>query len=105
MTWYRIAVTIPPRIGSFDTAGAVAVFHIIVDDYAEVLVNGQLPRAVGKPSPSTIAGFNIPNRVVLSEAVKPGETIQIALLGINGPISMAPLNTVFVREARVEFFR
>lgn len=105
MLWYRITLTVPQRVGDFDTAGAVAVLHITVDDYAEVWVNGQLPRAVGKPSPSTIAGFNIPNRVVLSEAVKPGEKIQIAVLGINGPISMAPLNPVFVREARVEFFR
>ena len=105
MTWYRIAVTIPPRIGSFDTAGAVAVFHIIVDDYAEVLVNGQLPRAVGKPSGNMVVGFNLPNRVVLSEAVKPGERIQIAVLGINAPISLAPLNPVFVREARIEFYK
>ena len=105
MTWYRIAVTIPPRIGSFDTAGAVAVFHIIVDDYAEVLVNGQLPRAVGKPSGNMVVGFNLPNRVVLSDAVTPGERIQIAVLGINAPISLAPLNPVFVREARVEFFK
>lgn len=105
MTWYRIALTIPPRVGAFDTAGALAVFHIIVDDYAEVWVNGQLPRAVGKPSGNMIVGFNLPNRVVLADAVKPGERIVVAVLGINGPISLAPPNPVFVREARVEFFR
>lgn len=105
MTWYRITLTVPPRIGAFDTAGALAVFHIVVDDYAEVLVNGQLPRAVGKQSGNMIVGFNLPNRVVLSDAVTPGERIQIAVLGINGPISLAPLNPVFVREARVEFYK
>ena len=105
MTWYRIALTIPERIGTFETAGALAVFHIVVDDYAEVWVNGQLPRAVGKPSPNLVMGFNMPNRVVISDAVKPGERIQIAVLGMNGPISLAPLNPVFVREARLEFFR
>lgn len=105
MTWYRITLTIPPRIGGFDPTGAVAVFHIVVDDYAEVLVNGQLPRAVGKPSGNMVAGFNLPNRVVLSDAAKAGEKIQIAVLGINAPISLAPLNPVFVREARVEFFK
>jgi gluconolactonase len=105
MTWYRIALTVPPRIGDFQTTGALAVFHIIVDDYAEVWVNGQLPRAVGKPSGNMIVGFNAPNRVVLSDAVKPGERVQIAVLGINGPISLAPPNPVFVREARVEFFK
>ena len=105
MTWYRITLTIPPRIGAFDTAGALAVFHIVVDDYAEVLVNGQLPRAVGRQSGNMIVGFNLPNRVVVSDAVKPGERIQIAVLGINGPIALAPLNPVFVREARVEFYK
>jgi len=104
MTWYRIALTMPERIGTFETTGALAVFHIVVDDYAEVWVNGQLPRAVGKPSPNLVAGFNLPNRVVVSDAVKPGERIQIAVLGMNGPISLAPLNPVFVREARLEFF-
>jgi gluconolactonase len=105
MTWYRINLTIPPRIGGFDTEGAIAVFHIVVDDYAEVWVNGQLPRAVGKQSGNMVVGFNLPNRAVLSDAVKPGERIQIAVLGINGPISLAPLNPVFVREARVEFYK
>lgn len=105
MTWYRITLTMPERIGAFETAGALAVFHIVVDDYAEVWVNGQLPRAVGKPSPNLVMGFNMPNRVVISDAVKPGERIQIAVLGMNGPISLAPLNPVFVREARLEFFR
>jgi gluconolactonase len=105
MTWYRIKLTIPQKVGDFDTTGTLAVFHIVVDDYAEVWVNGQLPRAVGRPSGSMIAGFNLPNRVVLSDAVRPGERIQIAVLGINGPISLAPLNPVFVREARVEFYR
>ena len=105
MTWYRITLTMPERIGTFDTAGALAVVHIVFDDYAEVWVNGQLPRAVGKPSPNLVMGFNMPNRVVVSDAVKPGERIQIAVLGMNGPISLAPLNPVFFREARLEFFR
>ena len=54
---------------------------------------------------SFAVGFNLPNRVVLSDAVTPGERVQIAVLGINGPISLAPLNPVFVREARVEFYK
>ena len=105
MTWYRILLTMPERLGTFETAGSLAVFHIVVDDYAEVWVNGQLPRAAGKQSGHMIAGFNLPNRVMLSDAVRPGEQIQLAVLGINGPISLAPLNPVFVREARVEFFK
>jgi gluconolactonase len=105
MTWYRIALTIPPKIGAFDPAGAIAVFHIVVDDYAEVAVNGQIPRLVGRPSGNMIVGFNLPNRAVLSDAVQTGERFQVAVLGINGPIALAPLNPVFIREARVEFFK
>ncbi|SRR5712691_13278090 len=105
MTWFRSTLTVPAKIGDFDTAGARVVLSIIVDDYAEVWVNGQLPRAIGRPSPATIQGFNMPNRVMLSESVKPGDRFQIAILGINGPISLAPPNPVFFREAKVELFK
>ncbi len=105
MGWYRTTVTIPEKVGAFDTSRATAVFHVTVDDYAEVWVNGELPRQVGVQSPHVIAGFNIPNRVVISKAVKPGEKVQIAVFGINGPISLAPENPLFIREARLEFYK
>jgi len=105
MGWYRTSLTIPGKAGTFDTTGATAVFHITVDDYAEVWVNGELPRRVGMVSPHVIAGFNLPNRVVISQSVKPGEKVQIAVFGINGPISLAPENPLFVRDARVEFYK
>jgi hypothetical protein len=47
----------------------------------------------------------MPNRVVLADAVKPGDKFQIAIFGINGPISVAPQNFVWFRAAKVEFFR
>ena len=105
MTWFRTTLTVPAKIGEFDTAGAMAVLTFTIDDYAEAWVNGQMPRRVGRPSPATIQGFNMPNRVVLAEQVKAGDTFQIAILGINGPISLAPPNPVFFREAKIEFFR
>jgi len=103
--WYRANLTIPAKVGDFDTAGAKAVLTVLVDDYAEVWVNGQMPRQAGTPSPATVQGFNMPNRVVLADAVKPGDKFQIAVFGINGPISVAPANTVWFREARLEFYR
>jgi gluconolactonase len=103
--WYRANLTVPAKLGDFDTAGATAVLTIYVDDYAEVWVNGQIARRTGYPSPATIQGFNIPNRVVLADPVKPGDKFEIAVFGINGPISIAPMNFVFFREAKVEFFR
>ena len=45
--WYRITVTIPERIGDLDPTGATVVFEIVVDDYAEIWVNGELPLALG----------------------------------------------------------
>ncbi len=103
--WYRTNLTMPAKVGDFETAGAKAVLTILVDDYAEVWVNGQLPRRAGYPSPATIQGFNMPNRVVLTDAVKTGEKFEIAIFGINGPISLAPPNPVWFREARIEFYR
>jgi gluconolactonase len=103
--WFRANLTIPAKVGDFDTAGSTAVLTAYVDDYAEVWVNGEMPRRAGYPSPATIQGFNIPNRVVLAEGVKPGDKFQIAIFGINGPISVAPSNFLFFREASVAFYR
>lgn len=103
--WYRTTLTIPAKIGDFDTAGAKAVFTAYVDDYAEVWINGQMPRRSGYPSPATIQGLNMPNRVVLAETVNGGDKFQIAVFGINGPISVAPSNFIFFRDAKMEFYK
>jgi gluconolactonase len=103
--WYRTPLTIPAKIGDLDPAGAVAVFRVTVDDYAEIWVNGAIPGRSGYPRPAAIMGHNMPQRVVLSTGLKPGDTFQIAVFGINGPISMAPANSVFVREAKLELFK
>jgi gluconolactonase len=71
----------------------------------EVWVNGAIPGRSGYPSPATIQGHNMPNRVVLSTGVKAGDKFQIAVFGINGPISMAPANTVWFRQATMEFYK
>ena len=39
--WYRIKVTIPEKVGTFDPTGSTVVFEIVVDDYAEVWVDGK----------------------------------------------------------------
>ena len=102
--WFRATLTIPSRIGDFDPAGAKAVLALCIDDYAEIWVNGEMPRAAGRPSPATIQGFNMPQRIVLSDSLTPGDTFEVAVFGINGPISAAPENTVWFREARVELY-
>ena len=39
----------------------------------------------------------------LAETVKPGDKFQITVFGINGPISVAPSNFIFFRDAKVSF--
>lgn len=102
--WYRINLTMPAKFAELDLAGMTAVLNCTVDDYAEVWVNGQLPRALNQDNPNLITGWNKPNRVVLSNNVKPGEKIQVAIFGINGPISAAPTNYIWFREAKIEFY-
>jgi hypothetical protein len=71
-----------------------------------VWVNGEMPRAAGRPSPATIQGFNMPKRLVLGgNVVQPGDRFEIAVFAINGPISAAPAKFLWFREAKVEFFR
>ena len=103
--WYRTTLTIPGNAAGFDTAGAMAVLRVNVDDYAEIWVNGEMPRMAGRPSAGTIQGFNMPHRLVLGPAIAPGDKFEVAVFAINGPISAAPANFLWFREAKVEFFR
>ena len=103
--WFRATLTIPANAAGFDTAGAMTVLRVNIDDYAEVWVNHELPRAAGRTSPGTIQGFNMPHRLVLANPVAPGDKFEIAVFAINGPISAAPANFLWFREAKIEFFR
>lgn len=103
--WYRIMVTIPESIDGFTTAGSMVVFETAIDDYAEVWVNGELPRYIGQEGGSVISGWNAPNRLVIGRDVKPGQTIQLAVFGMNGPISNPPTNFIWMREAKLEFYK
>ena len=102
--WYRLNVTIPEKIADFDTRGATVVFEIVVDDYAEVWVDGKLPFVLGQNGGGVAAGWNAANRVVLTRDAKPGQKIQIAVLGINGPLSTHPDTYIWVRGATLDFW-
>jgi gluconolactonase len=102
--WYRIAVTIPERVGDLDPTGATVVFETVIDDYSEVWVDGALPLAIGDAGGRVAGGFNAPNRVVLTSDAKPGQKLQIAVFGVNGPISNPPVNFIWIRSATLDFF-
>ncbi len=103
--WYRITVTIPENIGAFDPAGSRVVFEIVIDDYAEVWVNGKLPLVLGQAGGPLVKGFNAPNRLVVGRDVQPGQRIQLAVLGANGPLSNPPGNFIWVRSATLDFYK
>ncbi len=103
--WYRINITIPERIGGFDPTGSTVVFETSVDDYAEVWVDGELPRGAGQSGGSVIKGWNASNRLLVGRDVKPGQKIQLAVFGINGPLSNPPTNFIWMRFARLEFYQ
>jgi gluconolactonase len=103
--WYRIKVTIPDRVGDFDPTGSTAVFETSLDDYAEIWVDGELSRAVGQSGGSVIAGWNAVNHLVIGRNVKPGQQIQLAIFGVNGPLSNPPTNFIYVRYARLAFYK
>src|SRR5437016_151745 len=102
--WYRINITIPPRVNDVDLAGATAVFQTSLDDYAELWVDGEIARALGQSGGSVIKGWNAPNRLIINRSVQPGQKIQLAIFGINGPLSNPPTNYIWMREAKLEFY-
>lgn len=94
--WYRVKITLPEGV-----EGKRVTFTTTVDDYGEVWVDGKLPRNPGQVGGSVVAGFNAPNRVELADP-KPGKTYQIAIFGMNGPVSAAPLNYIFLGDTFLE---
>lgn len=103
--WYRIKLTIPERVADFDPTGSLAVFETSLDDYAEIWVDGELSRVAGQSGGSVISGWNAVNRLVVGRNVKPGQQIQLAIFGVNGPLSNPPTNFIWMRYAKLSFYR
>jgi Gluconolactonase len=101
--WYRTRLTVPERVGDQATQGMTLVFQTTADDYAEIWVDGELPRAQGQNGGSVVAGWNAGNRLVVARNVKPGQQIQLAVFAANGPLSAPPTNYIYLKEAKLEF--
>ncbi|MFN0128144.1 MAG: SMP-30/gluconolactonase/LRE family protein [Verrucomicrobiales bacterium] len=101
--WYRTSVTIPEKISAFNPTGATVVFEIVVDDYAEVWVDGKLGFTYGQSGGQIVRGWNAPNRVVLTRDARPGQKFQLAVFGINGPVSATPATFIWVKSATLDF--
>jgi gluconolactonase len=103
--WYRINVTIPEKVGNFTSAGSTVAFEVVIDDYAEVWVDGKMPRVLGQLGGPVVKGFNAPNRVILTRNAKPGQQIQLAVFGMNGPVSFSPQNFIWIKSATLDFYK
>ena len=61
-------------------------------------------RAAGQSGGSVVKGWNAANRLIIGRNLKPGQKIQLAVFGINGPISASPTNYIYLRYAKLEFY-
>jgi len=103
--WYRINLTVPQKFGTLDAKGSTIILEMVVDDYAEITVNGELTTPFGQSGNYSIKGYNARNRVLLTDNASPGETYQISVLGINGPFSRLPENFIWIRSAALDIYQ
>ncbi|MGH7525811.1 MAG: SMP-30/gluconolactonase/LRE family protein, partial [Gemmatimonadales bacterium] len=103
--WYRTRLTLPEKVGGFDVAGSTVVFELVIDDYAEIWVDGRLPLVLGQTGGQLVKGFNAPNRVILTRDARPGQEFQLAIFGVNGPVSNPPVNFIWIRSATLDFYQ
>ena len=103
--WYRLTLTVPQRIGPVPVDGSTLVFEVVVDDYAEIWVDGKLPTVLGQSGGGVVRGFNAPSRVVLSRNAQPGQTFRVAVFAMNGPVSAVPTNFLWFRSATLDVYR
>ena len=103
--WYRINVTLPERVANVAIAGSTVSFEIVIDDYAEIWVNGSLSTVLGQSGGSVVKGWNAPNKVILTHNAQPGQKFQIAVFGFNGPISRSPENFIWVKSVTLDFYK
>ena len=102
--WYRINITVPESVAAFPVRGSTLAFEIVIDDYAEIWLDGKLMTALGQTGGSVVKGWNAPNKIILTHHAQPGQKFQIAVFGYNGPISRSPENFIWVKSATLDFY-
>ena len=103
--WYRLRVTLPQSVAALPVAGSTVSFEIVIDDYAEIWVNGDLTTVLGQSGGSVVKGWNAPNKVILTRKAQPGEQFEIAVFGYNGPLSRTPENFIWAKSATLDFYK
>ena len=95
--WYRINVILPETVEGHPVNGVRVQFETCIDDYGRFGVDGECNRERG-----AIQGFNVPQRVLVTDNAVPGRQHTIALLAVNGPLG-SPGGGIFVRYATLAF--
>src|SRR5215468_1745121 len=103
--WYRLRVTLPQTVAALTVEGSTVSFEIVIDDYAEIWVNGKQTTVLGQSGGSVVKGWNAPNKVILTRNAQPAEQFEIAVFGYNGPVSRAPENFIWVKSATLDFYK
>lgn len=101
--WYRVGIELPTELQKIPVEGSAVVLELVVDDYAEVWVNGVQPRVLGERSP-LISGWNTPTRVLLTSSAMPGQRFDVSIFASNGPLSEPPANYVWIRSATIDLY-
>src|SRR5258706_918889 len=70
--WYRITVTVPEKIADLSVAGSTISFEIVIDDYAEIWVDGKLPTVLGQSGGPPPKSWKAPKKVLLNPKHHPG---------------------------------
>ena len=94
-----------PRWRTSTSTGATVVFELVIDDYAEIWVDGKLPVVLGQTGGHAGQGVQRaqPGGADARDA-RPGQKFQIAVFGVNGPISSPPANFIWIRSATLDFY-
>lgn len=103
--WYRLSVTLPERIGDTEVTGATLFLELVADDYAEVWVQGRLPVTLGQRGGPLVAGWNAPNRILLTDRAVPGQKFTASIFVANAPLSDPPANFIWLRSATLDVYR
>jgi gluconolactonase len=100
---FRIDLTIPERLAGFETRGSSLLFEVAVDGYAQASVNGARALVLGENGDWLLARGRARNRIVVTRDVRPGEHIELAILGVAVTPSAPRGGPFSIRSATLDF--
>jgi hypothetical protein len=88
------------RVGSHRCWCGLGLFHYLTNRDATHSQKERVNHPEGCESPTKFGAS-----VVLTRNARPGQKIQLAVFGINGPLSNPPGNFIWVRSATLDFYK